>query len=254
MNKQVQADGASRSVTSRAFGVLEVFTPRRPHLTLAEITRRAQVPHATAHRLVTELTSWGALERDDFGRYTIGLRLWELGMLSPRALPFRTAALPFMEDLYEATHQHVQLAVLDGTEAVVVERMSARHAVDIVSQIGGRLPLHCSAVGKVLLAHAGLQLFEDVVSIGLERYTDETIVTSRRLRANLDECRRTGVATVRDERSIGVHSVATKIVGRYGHVVGALSVVISAQSMTLGSVSPAVIAAGLGISQSLGAH
>ena len=242
----------ARTTLARALAVLAVFSADRPRLTLAEITRRSGLPHSTCHRIVAELAAWGALERDDGRGFTIGLRLWELGALTPRALSLRAAATPFMEDLYHATRQHVQLAILDGTEAVIVERRSASDAVDIVSGIGGRLPLHCSGVGQVLLAHAGQQLFTQVIDAGLERYTELTIVSARQLRAVLAQCRRQGYATVRGERSPGVDSVATKVSGRNGQVVGALSVVVSEQSADIRSLCLAVVAAGRGISRSLG--
>jgi DNA-binding IclR family transcriptional regulator len=248
----VRSGEDSRTTLARALAVLAVFSTERPRLTLAEITRRSGLPHSTCHRIVGELAAWGALERDEGRGFTVGLRLWELGTLTPRALSLRAAAAPFMEDLYQATRQHVQLAILDGTEAVIVERRSASDAVGIVSGIGGRLPLHCSGVGQVLLAHAGPQLFAQVVDAPLERYTERTIVSARELRAVLAQCRRLGYATVRGERSPGVDSVATKVSGRTGQVVGALSVVVSEQSTDIHSLSLAVVAAGRGISRSLG--
>jgi DNA-binding IclR family transcriptional regulator len=247
----VRSGEASRSTLARALAVLAAFSAERPRLTLAEITRRSGLPHSTCHRIVGELVGWGALERDDGRGFTIGLRLWELGALTPRALSLRAAAAPFMEDLYEATRQHVQLAILDGTEAVIVERRSASDAVGIVSGVGGRLPLHCTGVGQVLLAHAGPELFTRVVADGLKRFTERTIVSGRELRAVLAECRLAGYATVRGERSAGVDSVATKVSGRNGAVVGALSVV-SQTPTDVHALALAVVAAGRGVSRSLG--
>ena len=101
-------------MTHRAFGVLEAFTPASPALTLSEIARRAGLPLTTAHRLVGELRAAGALERDGDGTYRIGLRLWEIASLAPRGVPLREAALPFLEDLYEVTHENAQLGVRRG--------------------------------------------------------------------------------------------------------------------------------------------
>jgi DNA-binding IclR family transcriptional regulator len=94
------------------------------------------------------------MERLSGGAYAIGLRLWDLGTLNPRGLLLRVRAMPIMEDLHAAKRQHVQLAVLDGTEVPVVERIFAARAVPVASNVGGRLPLHASAVGQMLLAHA----------------------------------------------------------------------------------------------------
>lgn len=239
-----------RTVTSRALAILGSFTPERPELTLAQICRLTGLRHATAHRLVGELTAWGALERIASGAYVIGLRLWELGALNPRGLPLRVRAMPIMEDLHAATQQHVQLAVLDGADALIVERISTTRAVPVVSQVGGRLPLHASAVGRMLLAHAGEELFTEVVRDGLVGFTRETITDPAELRLALAESRRTGVAVVREEVSPGAYSVAAPITDSKGHVVAALSVVgADAQTHLL---VPAVVMAGLGISRGLG--
>lgn len=237
-----------RTVISRAVAILGAFTPRRPRLTLAQICRETGLPHATAHRIVAELVGAGALERTASG-YVIGLRLWEMGSLNPRGLPLRARAMPVMEDLHAATGQHVQLAVLDGEQAVVVERISTPDAVPVVSQVGGRLPLHASAVGKMLLAHAGEELLRAVERSGLPRYTPTTIVDPRRLRAHLAECRTTGVAIVREEMSPGAFSVAAAITDSRGRVVAALSVV-GADPATQ-RLAPAVVLAGRGISRNL---
>lgn len=83
---------------------------------------------STTLRLATRLVSWGALERDERGRYCIGLRLLEVASLAPRGHGLRQVALPFMGDLAEVTRQHVQLGVRDGTEATLVERLPAHQA------------------------------------------------------------------------------------------------------------------------------
>ncbi|WP_228030973.1 IclR family transcriptional regulator [Streptomyces phyllanthi] len=230
--------------------ILDAFTQGHPELTLAQICRLAGLRHATAHRLVGELTAWGALERLPRGSYVIGLRLWELGTLNPRGLPLRVRAMPIMEDLHAATQQHVQLAVLDGTDALVVERISAAGAVPVVSQVGGRLPLHASAVGQVLLAHADEGLFLEVVRNGLTRFTPRTITDPATLRLTLAECRRIGVAVVREEMSPDAHSVAAPVTDTKGRVVAALSVVCAEARTHL--LVPAVVLAGRGISRGLG--
>jgi DNA-binding IclR family transcriptional regulator len=236
-----------RTVLSRALAIMGVFTPGRPELTLAQICRLTGLRHATAHRLVGELAGWGALERVGSGAYVIGLRLWELGTLNPRGLPLRVRAMPFMEDLHAATRQHVQLTILDGTEALVVERISTSRAVPLVSQVGGRLPLHAAAVGTVLLAHADEDLFAEVVRAGLTRFTPATITDPAALRQDLAECRRTGVAVVHEEMSTGAHSVATRITDPAGRVVAAVSVVAADPATHL--LVPTVVMAGLGISR-----
>jgi DNA-binding IclR family transcriptional regulator len=159
--------------------------------------------------------------------------------------------MPVMEDLHAATQQHVQLAVLDGTDALVVERISTPRAVPVVSGVGGRLPLHASAVGQMLLAHAGEELFGEVVRHGLTGFTPKTITDPAALRGALAECRRTGVAVVREEMSPDAYSVAAPITDSKGRVIAALSVVGADARTHL--LMPAVVLAGRGISRARGA-
>ncbi|GAA0284571.1 IclR family transcriptional regulator [Cryptosporangium japonicum] len=239
------------SVTSKALGILAAFTVQQPRLTLSEIGRRAGLPLTTAHRLVGELTEWGALERDEAGRYRIGLRLWEVASLAPRGLGLRERALPFLEDLYEVTHENVQLAVRDGHEAVYVERITGRHAVNILSRVGGRLPLHATGVGQVLLAYAPPEFQDEVLAQPLKAFTKETVTDPRRLRAILAEVRRTGIAVcdrLVDPDSLSVAAPIFDPDGAQG-VIAALSVVVRSDGADRLSLSPAVRAAARGISR-----
>src|SRR3569833_647204 len=146
--------GAGTSVTSKVLALLEAFTPDATELSLSELARRSGVSLASAHRRAAELVEWGALERDAAGRYRVGLRLWEVASLAPRGLGLRDAAMPFLEGLYEVTHETVQLAVREGLEVVFVERIAGRDAVPVWTRVGGRFALHATGVGLVLLAHA----------------------------------------------------------------------------------------------------
>ncbi|MEW2401079.1 IclR family transcriptional regulator C-terminal domain-containing protein [Streptomyces sp. NPDC046862] len=156
-----------------------------------------------------------------------------------------------MEDLHTATRQYVHLAVLDGTDALGVERISAAAAVSGGVQRRGRLPRHASAVGQIPLAHAGEAQFAAVVQDGLARLTPGTITDPATLRLTLAECRRTGVAVVHEEVSPDAHSVAVPGTGSTGRVVAASSVVCAVARTRL--LVPAVVPAGRGISRGLGA-
>ncbi len=241
-----------RSVASRLLQVLFAFGPGHSRFTVAGLTRQTGMPQATVRRMVLELVRAGALEMASDGVLTVGTRLWQLGTLAPLTEPLRTVAQPFMEDLYTALNQHVQLAVLEGREAVVVERLSRPGAIGLASRVGGRLPLHSSAVGKVLLAHGELALFDAVEERGLTRFTPNTITDPAKLRGELADCRRTGTATVHEEMTPRADSVATRIMDADGCVIAALSLVVRSGSVALPTIIPPVLASGLGISRRLG--
>ena len=213
------------SVTSRVLDLLGAFDPEHRRLTLSALARRAGLPLATAHRLVAELQRWGALERLAGGDYVIGRRLWDLGLLAPVQAGLRQAASPFLHDLYGATLATVHLAVRDGTEVLYVDRLSGHVSVPVVSQVGSRLPMHATGVGKVLLAHAG----EDVQAEVLGRLTQVTAYTITQPARLLDQLRRVradGYATTGEEMSLGACSVAVPVRGAGGEVVAALGIVV----------------------------
>ena len=133
----------------KALAVLSTFGRDHAQLTLSQIARRTGLPLSTAHRIVAELADWGALERDDEGRWHIGLRLWEVGSLCPRGQILREVALPYLQDLYEATHENIQLAVREGTELTFVERIAGHRSVELKTMVGTRFPLPATGVGMV---------------------------------------------------------------------------------------------------------
>src|SRR5215469_16796043 len=167
--------GDSVSVPAKLLSVLDAYTEGRSAYTLSELSRRTGLPLTTAHRLVGELEQWGGLERGADGHYRIGLRMVELAALCPRGVGLRDVALPYMQDLYEATHQNVQLAVRDGTDGVYIERIAGRAAVAVRTRIGAHWPLHATGVGLVLLAHAPRAVQETVLAAPLKRFTPHTI-------------------------------------------------------------------------------
>jgi DNA-binding IclR family transcriptional regulator len=246
--------GSSRpSVTERVLSILGAFSPGRTVMSLAEISRQTGLPAATAHRLLGELTRWGALERDDDGLYRVGLRLWEVGALAPRGLGLREAAMPFLEDLYEATHENVQLAVLDGLEVLYVERIAGRDAVHVFTQIGLRFPAHATGVGLALLAHAHPDVQERAITGPLRRFTPKTLGSGGQLRRALAEIRRTGVAISDGQVELHALSVAAPVFGSADIAVAAVSIVVPADGFDWRVLVPAVRASARGISRALGA-
>ncbi len=239
-------------VIDRAFALLGAFSATRRAMTLAELSRATGTPPSTALRLARRLLHWGALERDGGGRYVIGLRLWELASLAPRGHGLREAALPYMEDLYEATHQHVLLAVRDGHEALLVERLSARDAVDVLYRVGGRLPLHSTGVGLVLLAHAEPELQDQVLAEPLVHEPEGLPVSPAALRRTLARVRQTGLAVAERSEPGPLLTVAAPVRGADDGVVAALSVVVPASGAEPRALAPALRATARALSRSLG--
>jgi DNA-binding IclR family transcriptional regulator len=240
-----------RSVISKVVSLLDAFGPGTTELSLSDLARITGLPVSTTYRLASELVEWGGLERADRAGYRIGMRLWELGSLAPRAGTLREVALPFMQDLYEATRENVHLAVRDGLAALYVDTISGHESVRVRSRRGGRLPLHATGVGKVLLAHAPPEVLSAVVTGAMRRYTPYTVVAPGHLRRALADVRRTGVAYAREEMTMGSLSVAAPVVGQDETVVAALAVVIDQGRADLRRLALAVRTAAISTSRAL---
>src|SRR4051812_43878489 len=180
---------AGTTVASRVLAILGAFDTAHRTLTLTEIAERAGLARPTAHRLIAELTEWGALRRDGQGRYVVGRRLWDLGLLAPVQTGLRETASPFLHALYGATLATVHLAVRDETAVLSLDTLRGHASVPIVSRVGSRLPLHATGVGKVLLAHAPDDVRRAVLSSPLPRLTPYTITQVAALERQLARAR-----------------------------------------------------------------
>lgn len=240
-------------VVDRALALLTAFSAERRSLTLSELSRLADLPLSTTSRLAGRLEGWKALERRADGRFVIGLRLLEVASLAPRGHGLRELAMPYLGDLAEATHQHVLLAVLDEGEALLVERLSYRTAAPVHYRVGGRMPLHSTAVGLVLLAHAPYALQEEVLSRPLVHEPEGTLVDRATLRATLALTRATGLAEFRRHSPSSLLAVATPIWDSADICCGAMSVLVPDGAVPAATLTPAVRAAGRAISRAMGA-
>jgi DNA-binding IclR family transcriptional regulator len=216
---------AGATATSRVLALLGAFDPGHRELTLSELARRSDLSLTTAHRVVSELATWGALTRLPTGQYVVGRRLWDVGLLAPVQSDLRETASPFLHDLYAATLATVHLAVRDGVEVLYVDRLAGHASVPVVSQVGSRLPLHATGVGKVLLAYAPEPIRRAVFS-RLTRITPHTITQPGLLSRQLGRVQREGFAVTSEEMSLGACSVAVPIRNRAGAVVAALGIVV----------------------------
>ncbi|MFC8866995.1 IclR family transcriptional regulator [Streptomyces sp. NPDC057148] len=247
-----RARGGAPTAAGRLLSVLAAFDHEHPALCLTDIGHRAGLSLTTAHRLAGALTEWGALERDESGVYHVGLRLWEIAALAPRGLALRQVALPYLEDLYEATHENVQLAVRDGGEVVYTEWLAARSSVGVHIRVGARWPLHATGVGLALLAHAGTEYQEAYLAGPLASFTPYTLTDPARLRRVLAEVRRTGTAVSDRQITDDALSVAAPVHGPDGAVTAAVSVVVPFAGARVPALVPAVRLAGRGMSRALG--
>ena len=241
-------------VVDRALALLAAFDAGHPSLTLGELARRSGIPTSSTLRLASRLVAWGALERGADGRFTVGLRLWQVASLAPRGQGLRQVAMPYMGDLEEVTRQHVLLAVREGGDAVLVERLSAHAAIPVLYDVGGRLPLHSTGVGLVLLAFAEPGVQEEYLARPLVHEPEKVPVSPAALRRTLADVRRDGLATVRRRVPNPLVAVAAPVFDASDRVAAALSVVVPQERADTRVLGPALRTAARAISRGLGSR
>lgn len=239
-------------VLDRAFRLLDAFTAEDPALTLTELSGRTDTPISTTLRLAQRLMRLGAVERLSDGRFTVGIRMLEYAALAPRGHGLRAVALPYMEDLHRATGQHVQLAVRENDEGVIIERLSAPDAGKVLYYAGSRIPLHGTGLGLILLAYARAEFQASYLRRDLVLEPEELPLDSATLRRRLDEVRAEGVARYSRTSPSPADTVAAPILDRTGACVAALSVLGAGGSIDQRRAEPAVIAIARAISRDLG--
>lgn len=201
----------AKSVTARALAVLGALSAQEPSMTLSQLARVAGLPVATVYRLAGELEEGRFLQRDAAGRYSLGVRMWEMGLLTPVHGHMREAAMPFLLNLQYECRETVQLAVCDGVDAVYIEKLTLDTKTPVQSRIGARIPLHATAVGQAILAFSDEAFIEVIAGMPLPRFTETTVTTPRALHKMLDQVREQGFAHSTQEYVLGSTAIAAPV-------------------------------------------
>lgn len=224
------------SVVGRITLLIDAFDEAHTVLSLGELTERTGLPKSTVHRLADQLLALRWLDRTPVG-YRIGLRFFEVGGLVAARNNLRDRAYPFLTDLQAATGHPVHLAILDGHEVVVLEKVWGHGSPPLPTRIGGRLPAHATALGKALLAFPGPADVDRVLAAGLERRTARTVVLPEVFGQQLKTARTTQWAMDDEEYAVGMRCVAAPIRGS-GRAIGAVSVSAPVHTLEVSRVVP----------------
>lgn len=198
------------TVLGKAVAILHAFGPEDHVLALTDLVRRTGLHKATVHRLAGSLVDVRLLERAEAG-YRLSRTLFELGMRASVERDLMEMAIPFLQDLYERTHETVHLGIRDGVEVVYVTKIGGHRQASAPSRTGGRMPLHCTAIGKALLASSDPDVRREVLEAPMERRTRHTVVAPGLLARQLAQVAATGVAFEREESRLGLTCVAAPV-------------------------------------------
>ncbi|MEU8661724.1 IclR family transcriptional regulator, partial [Actinoplanes philippinensis] len=210
----------------RALDILELFLDR-PELSAREVIERLDLPRTTVHELLVTLVerAYLVVVPGQPVRYRLGMPLFQLGSAFAGRLDLVREAQSVARDVAAACDEAVHVAVLDGASVVYLVKVDSTHPVRMVSGVGLRLPAHCTAVGKVLLADLDRASLDTVLAKGpLAGMTPASITDPDRLRAELDEVRAGGLAVDMGESDTAMRCVAAAVRDHSGAAVAAMSV------------------------------
>lgn len=217
----------------RALNILDLFDENHRELKITEISARLGLHKSTVHSLLKTLQLHRYIEQDEHGQYRLGMRLLEKGQLLLQGFDIREIANGPLRELSAETGQSVHLVIRDGAQGVYIDKVEGTRAAIRYSRIGRRVPLHSSAVGKILAAFMPEAELERVLEdYEYSKHTPHTIGSGPAYREELRIVRETGVAYDREENEPGVRCAAAPVYDHAGHLAAAIS--ISTMAATVG--------------------
>jgi len=213
------------SSVTNSLRLIKAFSEDEYEIGISDLAKRLGLAKSTVHRLASSLVGEGILEQNPRdGKYHLGLALFELGTMVRRKMDFTVEARPFLRTLMEKTGETVHLAILDHDSILYVITHESKQALRMGSKVGTRVPVHSTAVGKVLLAFQPDEEIERIIALGLPQSTPNTIVDSGVLQRELAAVRSRNYATDDEESEIGLRAIAAPIRVDGGNVVAAVSI------------------------------
>ncbi len=213
-------------VLDRALAVLDFLAQEQDAVSLTDLSERLNLNKSTAHRLVMILERHRMIERESqTGRYRLGMRLFELGSIAVSRFDIRDKARGHLEQLGYEVDESIHLCALDNGEVLYLDRKEPRRSVRMECRVGHRNPVHCTSVGKAMLAHLSEREVDQILrQRGMPRKTSATLTTPAELKADLALIRARGYAIDNEEIEEGVRCVGVAVLGASGQPIAAISV------------------------------
>jgi len=240
----------------RGLRLLHLFSESPRGLTAKQVAALSRLPVSTVHRFLANLVTAGFLNRDGEGTHHLGIACFSIGQAAVGQLDIRRLSLPYLRELNQQTRETIHLTVRHGLSAVYVEKLDSPEPVRIHSRIGAAVPLHCTAVGKVMLAYMSPEEQDRTISqIDLKRQTPNSVGNVQELKTELYRVRKNGYACDLEEHELHIRCVAAPIWDHTGSVQSSVSITAPTLRMPvtrLRQLAPLIQAAGLNISTELG--
>ncbi|MGA9389927.1 MAG: IclR family transcriptional regulator [Candidatus Sulfotelmatobacter sp.] len=218
----------------RALAMLEVVAQESGGLSNAEISRKLNIPKSSASYILRTLESQSYLTRDEeSGKYRVGLKILSLSRGALSGIDVRGVALPIMRHLTQQTGLTCHLAILDGPDAVYIEKVEPEGFIRMDTWVGRRMRVHATSVGKALVAHIPQERLEEILrKSGMEKRTPKTITTLPRLLKELEKVRMRGYAVDDEENNLGARCVGAPVFNDRGLIEAGLGLSGTAQQVS----------------------
>lgn len=213
-------------VLSKAFAVLDVLLEQKSPMSMSEISEKLNFYPSTVHRILDTLKYGGYVEQNPNNlKYQLGLKLLELGMAKINQIDLVKEARPFLKELAKKCDETVHLAILEDNNVIYLAKEESSQTIRMISYVGKRAPLHCTGLGKVLLAYLPLRERDRIINkIDLFQLTNNTITDIKRLEKELNMIEENSFALDREENEKDVRCIAAPIKDYKGKVVAAVSI------------------------------
>ena len=211
---------------AKAIRLLDLLAERTKPATLTELYQATGWPKSTIHGLLSTMREAGLIEQTPNGRYWLGIRLFEYGCAVSNAWDIGAIARPHMQKICAELGESVFLSVFDRAAVVTLAEEESRASLRVVSEVGARLPLHCTSQGKLFLANLSQAECRRLLSISeFKAYTPHTLITPEQLQPELQKIREQGYAVENGEFKVGLRSVSAPVRDATGEVRYAVGVV-----------------------------
>jgi IclR family pca regulon transcriptional regulator len=258
----VTGDPSTSQSLERGLAILSAFRSDRPLLGVSELSRQIGLTRSTTHRYVATLAKLGYLRQDAATkRYRLGPRVLDLGFSAIHSMELREISAPHLLLLSDETGYTVNMAVLDGTDIVYVERcrssLAGQRAIDLNLHVGSRLPAYCTSMGKVLLAFLPAEERRAVLDeTRLHQRGPNTLTARTALDAELERVRANGLAINNEELAYGLRSIAAPVFTQGGEIAAAINLAVHSSMVSMeklvAGLSPALVRTAARISEHVG--
>lgn len=211
---------------SRALDIITLVSLKKGGLGVTEIANQIDINKSSVYRILSTLVQYGYVEQDnETGKYKLGYTFLDISSKLLESIDLRAEARMFLQELENETNEVIHLVVYDQGEVVYIEKLDGNETLRMHSKVGKRAPMHCTSVGKAILAHLPSSVVLDILDRkGLPMHTDKTITNKEDFLAELMTVRQKGFALDLEENEYGITCIAVPIFDHMGHVIAAISI------------------------------